>query len=463
MSATCAPEEFAAPLPWRRAVAWLLLLGPFFFLSYGWANHLAAARGVQTAVYFAWERQIPFWPWTIVPYWSIDALYGFAFLCCRTPREVDRYALRLLTAQCLAVACFALFPLRFAFERPAADGVFGAMFDALTSFDQPYNQAPSLHIALLVLIWSQFARMPWPAWARWCVHGWAVLIGISVLTTWQHHFFDVPTGAALGLFCLWVWPEASMAPVWRRSREGDAPARRRLAWSYALGAAAVCALAGVLHGLVDELLGGFLGGLVWILAWPAAALAIVAWNYAWCGASGFQKRDGEPSLAVRWLLAPHRLGAWLNSRWWTRAQPQDSFIVDGVWLGRMPSAHDVRTGGYASLIDLSAELRAPRGPWRIDTLPRLDLVPADAAQLVAAAQAIESAQRRGGKVLVVCALGYSRSASAVAAWLVLTGRAADVPAALALVRAARGQIVLGPPWVGALEAAAMQGRGAAHG
>ena len=55
------------------------------------------------------------------------------------------------------------------------------------------------------------------------------------------------------------------------------------------------------------------------------------------------------------------------------------------------------------------------------------------------------------------------SSDLVAAWLVLTGRAADVPAALALVRAARGQIVLGPPWVGALEAAAMQGRGAAHG
>lgn len=451
MSATCAPDEFAAPLPWRRGVAWLLVLGPFFFLSYGWANHLAAARGVQDAVYFAWERRIPFWPWTIVPYWSIDALYGFAFLCCRTPREVDRYALRLLTAQCLAVACFALFPLRFAFDRPAADGVFGAMFDALTSFDQPYNQAPSLHIALLVLIWSQFARLPWPAWARWCVHGWAVLIGVSVLTTWQHHFFDVPTGAALGLFCLWVWPEASMAQVWRRSREGDARARRRLAWRYALGAAAVLAL------------GGLVGGLAWLLAWPAAALAMVAWNYAWCGAAGFQKTAGTPSVAAKWLLAPHRWAAWLNSRWWTRAQPQDSAIVDGVWLGRMPSARSLHAGGYASLIDLSAELCAPRGPWRVDGLPRLDLVPADAGQLVAAARAIDAAQRRGGKVLVVCALGYSRSASAVAAWLVLTGRAAQVADALAMVRAARAQVVLGADWVRSIEAAAGLGLGAGHG
>jgi protein-tyrosine phosphatase len=46
-------------------------------------------------------------------------------------------------------------------------------------------------------------------------------------------------------------------------------------------------------------------------------------------------------------------------------------------------------------------------------------------------------------VLVCCALGASRSATAVAAWLVATGRAADADAALARVSAARPQSVLG--------------------
>ena len=108
---------------WGRSLAWLALLAPFFFLSYGWSNQLAASRGVFDSVVFDWERHIPFLPWTIVPYWSIDLLYGLSFLMCRTRLEVDRHALRLLTAQLLSVAFFVLYPLRFTFHRPVADGV----------------------------------------------------------------------------------------------------------------------------------------------------------------------------------------------------------------------------------------------------------------------------------------------------------------------------------------------------
>ena len=61
---------------------------------------------------------------------------------------------RLLTAQVVAVVCFILFPLRFTFRQPATDGIPGFLFDALTSFDKPFNQAPSLHIALLVILWD---------------------------------------------------------------------------------------------------------------------------------------------------------------------------------------------------------------------------------------------------------------------------------------------------------------------
>lgn len=419
------------PLPWQRGVAWLLLLGPLFFLSYGYANHLAATREDVGSLFFEWERQIPFLPWTIVPYWSIDLLYGLSFLCCRNSREVDRHGLRLLTAQLISVAFFLLFPLRFAFERPEADGLFGALFDALTSFDQPYNQAPSLHIGLLVLIWFQFSRLPVRQPIRLLINAWAILIGISVLTTWQHHVIDVPTGAAVGLFCLWLWPSPEHeTPVTRGADAG----RWRLAATYAGGAGLLATLA------------LWLGGAGYLLGWPALALAIVAWNYAWAGAAGFQKRHGHPSLAVRWLLAPYVLGARINAWLWTRRRPQPDLIADGVWLGRLPGRRQFAASGFARLVDLTAELPSPAAGV---THPSLDLVPLSPRALLAAARSIEM-QRRHGPLLVACALGYSRSAASVAAWLLLSGRSASIAEAIARILRQRPDIVLDRPWLESL-------------
>lgn len=426
MSKDTAPAE---TLPWRRGVAWLLFLGPFFFLSYGFANAMAARWQVSDAVVFGWERHIPFMPWTILPYWSIDLFYGLSFLLCRNTLQVDRHALRLLTAQLVSVACFLLFPLRFSFARPVTDGLFGGLFEALASFDQPYNQAPSLHISLLVILWVRFAAAS-RGGLRLAVHVWAVLIAVSVLTTYQHHFIDLPSGALVGLLCLWLWPDAGSTPFATAGRAS--PAARRLAGRYLLGAVACGGLAGLLGD-----------GALWLL-WPATALGLVALNYAWLGPAGFQKRDGRHSLGAALLLAPYTLGAWLNSRLWTRRRPAPDLIVDGIWLGRMPHARDMAAGGFRALLDLTAELPAPRGSWRYAGLPWLDLLPPTTAQLEQAATQLEALHAHGGPVLVCCALGYSRSASAVAAWLLISGRAASVEAAEALLRRGRPGIVLGP-------------------
>ena len=109
--------------PLLRAIGWIALLGPFFFVSYGLANTLASRRLGVGSIAFGWEHAIPFVPWTIVPYWSIDAFYGLSLLICATRRELDRHAQRLLAAQLISVACFIAFPLRFSFDRPAADGI----------------------------------------------------------------------------------------------------------------------------------------------------------------------------------------------------------------------------------------------------------------------------------------------------------------------------------------------------
>jgi hypothetical protein len=414
------------PRPWGRATGWLAVLAPFFYLTYGAANAIAAHRHNVPSIVFAWEGHIPFLAWTIVPYWSIDAFYGLSFFVCATRAELDAHGRRLLTAQIVAVVCFILLPLKFTFHQPETHGLAGALFAALTSFDRPFNQAPSLHIALLIILWRLYAKHL-PRLVQWPLHIWFTLVGASVLTTYQHHFFDIPTGALLGVFCIWLWPESGKSPLATAALTAD---RRRLvlALRYLIGGGLMAALALWIRG----------AGL-WLL-WPAMSVLLVAANYAALGPEGFQKNaDGRMSLAARLLLAPYLAAAFANSRAWTRHEPKPVAIGDGVWLGRIPLAREAV--GFASVVDLCAELpgAATAATWMC--IPMLDLVPPLPAQLRDAAASIERG-RSEGPVLVCCALGYSRSAATVATWLLTRNPAKTMSEAIESIRGARPRIVI---------------------
>jgi hypothetical protein len=410
--------------PYKRAIAWIAFLGPFFFASYGFANWLASRRTGVGSIVFPWEQSIPFMPWTIIPYWSIDLLYVVSVFLCTTERELDRHAQRLLLVQLISIAFFIAFPLRFSFPRPDTGGVSGTLFRVLGSFDQPFNQAPSLHIGLLVVIWTRLHAHT-PLRLRWLLHVWMALIGLSILTTYQHHFIDLPTGLLVGFFALWVLPDDVRSPF-SSMKLTDNPRRLRVATSYLVTAIALAA-------------GATLGGTFLWLLWPAIALLIVSAAYAFLDAHVFQKdSSGRLTAGAKGLLAPYFAGAVLNSRLWTRLDAQPNEVADGVYIGRIPMRHS----HFAAIVDLCAEITCSfPDACSYRSIPVLDLTVPRAEDLRAAAEAIERARHRG-PVLVCCALGYSRSASSVAAWLVVTGRAADANAAIAMVRRARPLIRL---------------------
>ena len=428
------------PRPWRRALAWLAFLAPFFFATYGLATWATGLREGVPSIVFEWERAIPFWPWTIWPYWVLDALYAVSLFACLTRRELDTHAKRLLSAQVVAIAIFLAAPLRFSFTPPPVDGVAAAMFGVLRSFDQPFNQLPSLHVALAVIVGALFVRRT-SGLARLAVTALFVAIALSVLTTWQHHFIDVPTGALLGALCVWAWPQADEGdgqPIAAHFALASDRHRARYAVRYFAGAGAFTALA--LHA------GGWM---LWLL-WIAVALLLVCLAYVAFGPAAFQKRaDGRVSSAGRWLYAPYHAAAWINSRAWTWRAPGPVVVDDGVSFGRVPSAREIASGRYAAFVDLTPEFDVRAGGRPYALVPMLDLVPPTADHLDRAARAIERL-RAAGPVLVFCALGRSRSACAVAAWLIATGRVRDAEDAVAVVRARCRDAVLDERHVAAL-------------
>lgn len=340
------------------------------------------------------------------------------------------------------MAGFLLFPLRFSTPRPPVGGWAGHLFDALAGFDLPFNQAPSLHIVLLIILWD-FYRRRVHGLGKGVLHAWSVLIGISVLTTYQHHFIDIPTGLLAGALCMWLWPLDGERPVWQWTAS---PTRLRLACVYGGGALALALLAGN-------------GRVWWWLYWPASSLALVALCYAALGPGGFQKRvNGRHSVASRWLLLPYRIGAWLNARCWTRGLAASVALDERVWLGRVPLPWEADHRRFTQIVDVTSELSLHHGGTQAHGW--LDLTEPTPAQLLTAALAVHRAAG-SGPVLVCCALAFSRSSAAVATWLCVYGRQTSVDDAVQQIRRARPQAVLKPQLVQVIKQAVAAARATA--
>lgn len=418
----------------KRAAIWLACLAPFFYLTYGTANWLASLRSHVPNLAFGWEKSIPFVAWMIIPYWSINAFYALCLFINSTPRAVDTLGRRYLTIQIIAVSCFIAFPLQAIFVRPPTTGLPGFMFEVLGGFDKPFNQAPSLHIALLVVIWDHLrGKLPRPVRLVW--HAWCFLIGISVLATWQHHVIDIPTGMMLGLFAAWLFPRNAPSPLAGLRLTKDAKAKR-LGFYY---------LAGALVFFAASVAGVWLSPAALLLLWPCLSLAIVSIGYLGAGPQVFQKHDGRVSLASLWLLAPYRRGVRINIWFWTHSVPASVEITAGVYIGRFPKRGEV--SAFLTIIDMTGELAAPYHPgtqWH--SFPTLDLIALDRDKPIVAARLIEPARQRGA-VLVCCALGFQRSAVVIARWLLASGRAKDADTAVAMIAKAGRRVHIQPSMI----------------
>ena len=194
----------SAPLR-RRAFVWLAILLPSFAMLYGGALAVSSLRHASSTIVTPWDRAVSFVPWTVWPYLAFDVLYCLSLFICTSREELDRHAIRLLATEIVCVAIFIAFPLRYSFARPPTGGINGALFKLIDVFDRPFNQAPSLHIANLVIVWACIARHTSRPWI-YVVHASMALVAVSTITTYQHHLLDVPSGLVVGLAVLLAIP-----------------------------------------------------------------------------------------------------------------------------------------------------------------------------------------------------------------------------------------------------------------
>jgi membrane-associated phospholipid phosphatase len=405
-------------------------LSLLFLIVYGVCNRLTGMRHDVGTWAYAWERFIPFVPLMIVPYLSIDLFFVAAPFLCRDRAELREFSLRVVIAVFVAAAFFLLVPLRFSFDRPQVGGLLGLAFNPFRALDLPYNQFPSLHIALRTILSDLYARRT-RGGKRVACNVWFSLIGASTLLTYQHHVIDVAGGFALGALCLYAVADARWRlPVTRAPRIG----------AYYLAGAGACVAAAV----------SVPGRWAVVLLWPALSLAVVAAAYFGAGPGVFRKRDGRLRPATLLLLGPVVLGQWLSLRHYARRSRAWDEVTPRLWIGRTLSAREAREAlarGVTAVLDLTAELPEAR-PFaslaHYRNLPVMDLTAPTPGQLREAVEFISGQVEGRGVVYVHCKAGYSRSAAVAAAYLVHTGRAASAAAAVATVRESRRGVIIRP-------------------
>lgn len=393
-----------------------------FMALYHTCNFYAAGCGRLRYWYASWELAIPVVPWFIVPYWSIDIFFAIAPFLCTHRSELRALAGRLTLAILLASACFVVWPLGLMHVRSDEQGLFTPLFAAIHAFDKPHNLFPSLHVAFaFILRWTYHRHVR--GLPRLLFHGWFLCISLSTILVHQHHLVDLVGGLALAILCCYLVTE-------------DACPTARVEVDRHGAGLAVLLLAGATTCLVAA---WWLADWWWVLAWPAAALAIAGAAYLGLGASVFGKRaDGLP-WSARVVLGPWLLPQiWSRWWWWRRDAQGAAEVADGVWFGRLPDPALLRRHGFRGVLDLTAEHDGPPAATglTVERLPMLDLAMPNSASLTTAIEAVERL-RACGPVLIHCALGYGRSATVAAAWLLATGRETTPEAAAARVAVVR--------------------------
>lgn len=171
------------------------------------------------------DEAVPFIGWTFIIYLTLYLYYPAAAFFGRTDeyriREMFAFHQAMFVMTWFVNLIFIIFPTEVYIRDQIPSGIrngegfWGFWFgDVMHVTDMPYNAWPSLHVVQSLMIVMLLKRwkaiqglteiLTWIAWIALC---------ISVMTTKQHFFWDLISGAFTGIIC-WYWmclPAVKMA------------------------------------------------------------------------------------------------------------------------------------------------------------------------------------------------------------------------------------------------------------
>lgn len=376
----------------------LMLCSIIFTLVYNYsAWHISKLENVSSFV-FDFEKFIPFLPWTIIPYMTSGIFFCAAFFFCTTREQLTVLTKKMLFVTIISGICFLLFPLQFSLAKPEINNhVLGIPFYFLKVFDSPFNQAPSLHIAYAFIFWSVFRNVK-----RGRIFLMIVLffLGISTLTTYQHHVIDVVTGAILAHLCFIIFPY----------RKNDFEYRNFQVANYYF-------LLGWIFTLMALFLYQFAENMGFILLWPALMTILIGYYYQKNTIYFLKDKSGNISFFKKTFYSPYLLMYWLFWKF-LRKNRKPIEIVPNIYISSKLSPKDLlhfEVDENTWVYDLSVEMEETqqlKENTKYRCVPFLDIGSLDMGEIHKLITEIYHHYHhlpKNGKILIHCTMGFTRS------------------------------------------------------
>ncbi|AYZ13758.1 phosphatase PAP2 family protein [Chryseobacterium arthrosphaerae] len=381
----------------QRIYAFLLCTIVFAVVYNGSARYLSNLEEIPSFV-FDFEKTAPFIPWTIIPYMTSGVFFCLVFFLCRNKEELKVLTQRMLFVTVTAGIGFLLFPLKFSQLKPETENsIFGYSFRFLKTFDSPFNQAPSLHIAYAFIFWSVFRNLKK---GRTLVMIWLILLGISTLTTYQHHSIDLITGSILAHLCFILFPYRKNDFLYRNDQVAN-----------------VYFLSGWIMILAALLLNEFSGKFWLSLLWPALMSLWVGFQYQKNNIYFLKDRKGNISWTKKAFYAPYLFIYWIFWKFFRKNKiPVE--ILPGIYISSRPDTevlHNFEITDIHSVYDLSAEMeeiQALKKQPIYHSVPFLDigyLEVSTVKKLITDITKSYTQLPENRKILIHCTMGFTRS------------------------------------------------------
>lgn len=187
------------PLIRHFILLWGLLSLEFAIVYFG-ADWITAHHSMRLQLYANFELGIPLVPYMVVPYTTMYAIFLCAPFVLRSREALDRLALAAAKVIAIAGIAFLALPAQLGFPpTDAGHSAWSAWLRIARMVALKYNLVPSLHVALFALcVGAYFTGVSRSA--RVGLVLWLTIVAASTVLTHQHHFLDVITGLALGIW-----------------------------------------------------------------------------------------------------------------------------------------------------------------------------------------------------------------------------------------------------------------------